>query len=280
MHMQLEDEFGDIISKARIGRGWTSAQLATRMDTSESAIDRIESYRLNPDLDQIDALAEALNLNATKLRAIATGGWTPKQSDPSTELMIIRKVPTSSDTYGSNAYIIACRRTRMAAVVDPGEGAANIDKALMEDSLILSNVLVTHTHSDHIGALTQLLSSHAGVIVSSATIDRDSTMRGVDAPWQPADDGFRIDVGEIVVTAISTPGHTAGSTCYRVEGACFTGDTLFAASIGRPSRMELYQPMLICIRSKLLSLPVETILLPGHGPASTVAQEIEHNPFV
>ena len=277
--MQLEDEIGDIIAKARIGHGWTSAQLAAHVGASEREIDQIESYRLMPNGEQIEKLGAVLELNTSKLLAVAAGEWSPKQIDPSSALVLIEKVPVSKNVYGSNAYIVACRRTNMAAVVDPGDGAANIEQALVDDSLILSNVLVTHTHSDHIGALRQLLAKHTGVIVSSATIDRDSTMRGLDTPWQPADDGFRIDVGEIVVTAISTPGHTAGSTCYSAENACFTGDTIFAASIGRPSRMELYQPMLHSIRTKLLSLPPDTVLLPGHGPTSTVAQEIEHNPF-
>ena len=84
-------------------------------------------------------------------------------------------------------------------------------------------------------------------------------------------------LGKLSVTPLATPGHTQGSTCYAINGACLVGDTLFAGSIGRP--VCDYTRMLAAIRSKVLSLPEDTDLLPGHGPATTVREEIGHNPF-
>ena len=277
--MQLEDEFGDIIAKSRIGNGMNEAQLGAKVGLSLHEMQAIESYRLTPKQDVIDRLSAVLGLNAHKLAAIAEQSWTPKPPDPSNEIMVVRKIPVPYGAYGENAYVLGCLRTRMAGVVDPGGAIEQINDCLTAESLIPSIVLITHSHGDHIDGLKDLLAQHTGVIVASSTLDREAVMRGISTPWQPADDGSRLDVGELKVTPLSTPGHTGGSTCYATNGACFVGDTLFSASIGRPSSALVYPHMLEAIRSKVLSLPGNTALFPGHGPATTVAQETEHNPF-
>lgn len=277
--MQLEDEFGDIVAKARIGNGLSDIGLAAKSGLSERDLQLIESYRLTPDRATIGRISALLSLDAPKLAAIAEGTWTPRIADPSDEVMLISGILVPFGSYSENAYVVACKRTRMAGVIDPGGRVDEINKRLADESLILSNVLITHAHGDHIGGIRELLAGQTGVVVTSSPIDREAVMRGIDARWQPADDGARLDVGELTATALATPGHTVGSTCYAFEGACFVGDTLFAGSIGRPSRAEVYAVMLDAIKCKILALPGATALLPGHGPATTVAQEIEHNPF-
>jgi hydroxyacylglutathione hydrolase len=110
--------------------------------------------------------------------------------------------------------------------------------------------------------------------------------------WRPArrltamgsaDDDHCVAVGALEVNCMVTPGHTPGGFCYRVrlgkQDVCFVGDTLFAGSVGRANPFSLYPQHLESLRRRLLTLPDATVLLPGHGPGTTVAEEREHNPF-
>jgi glyoxylase-like metal-dependent hydrolase (beta-lactamase superfamily II) len=96
-------------------------------------------------------------------------------------------------------------------------------------------------------------------------------------------DGRVIQVGRRTVLCLVTPGHTPGGMCYRVADStqplCFVGDTLFAGSIGRSNPHTLYRTHLVSVRARVLSLASEYRLLPGHGPATTVTEELDHNPF-
>lgn len=275
--MQLEDEFGDIIAKARLGNGLTRAKLADTAQLSERDIAAIESYQLIPDADAIDRLACALGLDAAKLVAIAEGSWAPVPVGVSDGALAVREVHVPFGAYGENAYVFGCASSRQGAVVDPGGAVDEIERQLRANGLDLKMILVTHAHADHTGGLRELVHKHPGVTVACSRYDRESVMRGLDADWNAAEDGSRIALGELTVALLATPGHTAGSMCYMVDGVCFVGDTLFAGSIGRPARD--YRQMLEAIRSKVLSLPEETVLLPGHGPATTVGEEKRHNPF-
>ena len=134
-------------------------------------------------------------------------------------------------------------------------------------------MLTTHAHSDHIDGIRQLASIYKGLRVACHQLERDSVTRDLPVSWEPAKDGVVITLGALTITPLYTPGHTPGATCYCVDGVCFVGDTIFAGSIGRPSGHAVYQQMLAGIRAKVLSLPDETVLLPGHGPATTVGVE-------
>jgi glyoxylase-like metal-dependent hydrolase (beta-lactamase superfamily II) len=96
-------------------------------------------------------------------------------------------------------------------------------------------------------------------------------------------DGLSISVGRRTLHCLTTPGHTAGGICYRLDDAqlpvCFVGDTLFAGSIGRSNPKELYPAHIDSVRNRLLTLSPDYRLLPGHGPATTVEEELDHNPF-
>lgn len=276
--MELEDEFGDIIAKARIGTGLTASQLADQSGLSERDIQDIESYRLTPGSDEIDALAVALGLSAPKLAGIA-GGWTPPPLDPSNEAFRLTTIRVPYGPYAENAYILGCLHTNLAAVVDPGGGVDEITRTLAEQGLRLHCVLVTHGHADHIGGLSMLVKTQPEITVVSSRFDRNAVMAGVNASWEDPEDGGSFALGKLRITALLTPGHTPGSTCYKTPGACFVGDTLFAGSIGRPAGQRVYREMLDAIRFKVLTLPAETALLPGHGPATTVDEEKLHNPF-
>jgi hydroxyacylglutathione hydrolase len=98
-----------------------------------------------------------------------------------------------------------------------------------------------------------------------------------------SDEGQVLHAGDLGLQVMVTPGHTPGGLCYRLvldrREVCFVGDTLFAGSIGRANPFSLYPRHLESVRERLLSLPEATVLLPGHGPATTVVEELQHNPF-
>ena len=95
--------------------------------------------------------------------------------------------------------------------------------------------------------------------------------------------GCTSPIGRLELRCLLTPGHTPGGVCYRVDmpwgPVCFVGDTLFAGSIGRSNPAQLYETHLESVRSQVLSLPPDGVLLPGHGPGTTVGEELDHNPF-
>jgi glyoxylase-like metal-dependent hydrolase (beta-lactamase superfamily II) len=275
--MPLEDEFGDIVAKARIGNGLSATRLADLARVPEREIAEIESYRITPDIDTIKRLASALGLDADKLAATADGSWAPPPVDSSNESMIVRAVHVGYGSYGENAYLVGCRTTGRGAVVDPGGAVDDIERQLRANGVAAEMILITHAHADHTAGLQELSRRHPGVTVVCSALDRAAVMHSVSADWRPAEDGSSIALGKLSVTPLATPGHTQGSTCYAINGACFVGDTLFAGSIGRPTCD--YERMLSAVRSKVLSLPEYTVLLPGHGPATTVREEIGHNPF-
>jgi glyoxylase-like metal-dependent hydrolase (beta-lactamase superfamily II) len=160
-------------------------------------------------------------------------------------------------------------------VIDPGISATDILRRFEELDITCELILITHTHADHIGGIegiaealprVRIAGNHIGAVASPHT------------SWQIPDDEI-IQLGDLEFHALGTPGHTADSLCYAIGGAIFTGDTLFAGSIGRPASSEVYREMLQSIRSKVLSLPDATAIYPGHGPATTVGQEKASNPF-
>lgn len=275
--MPLEDELGDIVAKARAGRNMSARQLAAATGLSEREITEIESYRLKPQDETIQHLADSLGLDARKLADIAHSSWQPRPGAEIPRSFVLTRVLAPFGAYAENAYVIGCAETARSAVVDPGGAVDKIEQHLLTHQLELCLILITHAHADHIGVLRQLAGAHPDVTITCSEVDRGSVMRGVHADWRPAEDGSETALGKLTVTTLATPGHTAGSVCYALDGVCFVGDTLFAGSIGRPTCD--YQAMLDAIRSKILSLPDETVLLPGHGPATTVGEEKAHNPF-
>jgi len=275
--MQLEDEIGDTIAKARAGNGLSIAQLAAAAGLDERDIADMEAYRLTPSEDTAKRLARALGLDEDKVAAFATGSWAPQPATGRFGKLSVWAIHVPFGAYGENAYVAGCPDSSRGAVIDPGGAVSDIERTLHANRLTLDLILITHAHPDHIDGLRELVSLHDGVTVVCSEADREAVMTSIDADWRSAEDGVSFHLGELSVTPLATPGHTAGSTCYVIDGTCFVGDTLFAGSIGRP--MHDYRKMLDAIKSKVLSLPEDTVLLPGHGPATTVGEELRHNPF-
>jgi len=192
-----------------------------------------------------------------------------------------------------NCFILADEKTRDAVVIDPGDDAADILKIIKEKDLKVKFIVNTHGHFDHIGANKAIkeatgaeLLMHEGdapVLASAAQHSRAFGMGPVSSP--PADryvkHGDMITAGEISLKVLHTPGHSPGGICLLEEGMVFTGDALFAGSIGRTDLPggDL-MTLLDSIRTSLMNLPDDTRVFSGHGPASTIGDERRENAFL
>ncbi|GAB6181977.1 MBL fold metallo-hydrolase [Desulfotomaculum defluvii] len=205
--------------------------------------------------------------------------------------MIIETLPVGN--MEANCHIIGCEETRKAIVVDPGEEADRIQARLNKLNLKAEAIVLTHGHVDHIGALGEL-KELTGAKVMIHTQDGEmltnpkknlSAWMGYQMSFQPAErlleDGDTIEVGKITLEVLHTPGHTPGGICLKAGKDLFSGDTLFAQSIGRSDFPGGSHTTLIrSIKNKLLVLPEDTKVYTGHGPATTIGLEKRHNPFL
>ena len=279
--MQLEDDFTDIIKKSRNGQGLSVADLAKKSGVDAGLITELERGRRTPSKEEVEAIATGLGLRLSPLDAIARQIWVPAETAAS--VTQVETIHGDIGGYEVKGYVLYDTEAREAVLIDTGYNAEAVLGFLEDRSLQLKAVCLTHGHSDHAGKLDQLLARWS-VPVYLGEGDRSL------APWLPSkdklhkpDDGRTVPVGRFVVECMLTPGHTPGGMCYRVrtgtDDICFVGDTLFAGSIGRANPFSLYPVHLESVQQRVLKLPDRTILFPGHGPATTVAEEFQHNPF-
>jgi glyoxylase-like metal-dependent hydrolase (beta-lactamase superfamily II) len=277
--MPLEDEFCDILKKARTGQGLSVADVSARAGVSIGDISALERGEQVRDQAAVQVLAEALRLRAEPLAQIALGQWEPMaQHQPEW----IQTVEGSIGGYGVHGYIVHDHGE--AVVIDTAYNAPAMIEALDTRKLRLVGICLTHGHADHAEGIDNLL-EHRDVPVYLGSEDIELLA------WRPRagvlvapEDGHCIRVGRRTIHCLSTPGHTPGGICYLADDAsepvCFVGDTLFAGSIGRSNPSDLYRTHLQSVRNRVLALGADYRLLPGHGPATTVAEERNHNPFV
>ncbi len=193
----------------------------------------------------------------------------------------------------TNCYIVYDSNTRDAMVIDPAWDYKKIDQALNDHQLILRLIFLTHGHADHIGALQELRNyKNVPVYIGAGDKDLISNSRNnlslfmgapieCTSPDHVMQDGEEIRLGSLVFTVLETPGHTPGGISLYGEGVVFSGDTLFRYSVGRTDLYGGSSRILIqSINDKLMTLPKETVVLPGHGPATTVGEELRGNPYL
>lgn len=194
---------------------------------------------------------------------------------------------------GTNCYIAYCEQTRKAVVVDPGGNASEIIAAIKQTNLTVEYIINTHGHADHILANRQIKDATGAPLLIHASdanmLNNDqqnlSAYLGGGLNGCPADqllaEGDIITVGTMSLAVIHTPGHTPGGICLRAGNVLFSGDTLFAASIGRTDFPGgSYRQLIKSIKEKLLILPDEIRVLPGHGPETSIGYERRMNPFI
>ena len=278
MYIQLEDEFGDVVGKARRGQEKSLAQIGELMELAESEIAEIEAYRLTPSEVDIDRLAAALGLDAGKLRASANKSYFPLYpSGRQSEDAVVEVMVLGSD-FLMNGYVVGCRDTRQAAIIDPGFEAERILKTVETLGLDVQMVLLTHGHSDHTGALSEVCQATGAPAYLAAG---DTPLLGGLRTKIEGEitDGQKISVGNLEFEARSTSGHTPDGMTVVHEQFAFVGDALFAGSLGGTTSKAAYDTQLSAVRERIFSLDNRTTLYPGHGPATTVSEERLNNPF-
>lgn len=205
--------------------------------------------------------------------------------------MFIERIPAG--VYAVNCYVFADDKTDQAIVVDPGGDVDKIIEVLENKDLKLNYIILTHGHGDHIGGVEELKEKTAAPIyihkddaymLRDANVNHSTSIVGSKVEIEPdhlLEDGDVLNLGELKLNFIHTPGHTKGGMCIAVENALFTGDTLFANSIGRTDLEGGNQEELIdSIKNKLFVLNEELTVFPGHGPASTLRIEKATNPYI
>ena len=194
----------------------------------------------------------------------------------------------------TNCYIAADSSSKDAIIIDPGDNADAIIETIRTDGLIVRAIVNTHGHADHIAANAAL----------KKQFDCPIMIHELDAPYladpeanlsaligyiepisPPADrllkDGGEITIGQLVFRVIHTPGHTPGGISLLENEVLFSGDTLFADSVGRTDFPGgSHEQLINSIQEKLLVLPDSTLVYPGHGPLTTIGNERQNNPFL
>lgn len=194
---------------------------------------------------------------------------------------------------GVNCYILGDEKTHEAIIIDPGGNARDVLNTLQRTRLKAVAIVNTHAHFDHIIALNEVRATtrapfmlHADEVPVLAAAEASAGMFGMHVT-QPAPpdrvlkDGDEVKAGNLVLRVLHTPGHTPGGICLQYENQVFVGDTLFQGSIGRTDLPGGdYATLMRSIRDKLLPLPDDTVIYPGHGQPTTMGEEKQLNPFV
>lgn len=195
-----------------------------------------------------------------------------------------------------NCTIIADENTREAIVIDPGDNPEEILQRLEKHGLTARQIVCTHTHIDHVGAIHDLqqrcgtpASVHKADVFLFDKLDVQAEWIGMPCPRRGVIDGLLNDGSSISCHGVElgilhTPGHTPGSTSFHFAGKqniLFTGDTLFKQGIGRTDLWGgSYREILDSIQQKLMPFDDDTLVISGHGPSTTIGHERRHNPFL
>lgn len=248
-----------------------AAQAAGLTEAELAALEESGQVSKRPDFAK---LAGAIGLHPARLEAIANG-WLPAEKDLAT-WRELRVLSTAGDGITVNCYLVWDEVSREAALFDTGWDATPALKLLEENQLQLRHLFITHSHPDHIAGVSQVREKFPKVRLHSS-----SKNAPVDQRNRPND---FIHLGSLRITHRDTPGHAEDGVTYVVgtwpEDAphvAIVGDAIFAGSMGRGNQSwDLARQK---VRNQILTLPPETLICPGHGPLTTVAEEKEHNPF-
>ncbi|MGJ8638034.1 MAG: MBL fold metallo-hydrolase [Opitutaceae bacterium] len=273
MIIRIEDDFEDVLSKAIAGLGIELRELAASSGVDPSAIESLLSGVFNE--PAIKAIAPVLFLNAEKLCAMARSKWQP----PALNCEGVRLFNTPFPVPGYqemtvNNYIVWDRQSREGCIFDTGADPFELLNFIKENQLTIRALFLTHTHRDHVAAYERILDSLDVGVVYAPELE----------PFNSAETIVHqsvVAIGTLSIEARLTNGHSVGGTSYIISGLekplAVVGDSLFCLSMGKAP--GAYSLALKNNREQILTLPSETILCPGHGPLTTVATELDRNPF-
>jgi len=195
-----------------------------------------------------------------------------------------------------NCTILGDETAREAIVIDPGDDPDEILLRLQKHGLTLKQIVCTHTHIDHVGAIYELqersgtpASIHKADLILFDNLDMQAQFIGMHAPKRGAidhylQDGEAVSCSGVEIGVLHTPGHTPGSSTFHLHGdrnILFTGDTLFQQSIGRTDLWGgSYPDIITSINKKLMSFDDDTLVIAGHGASTTIGHERRYNPFL
>jgi hydroxyacylglutathione hydrolase len=267
MNIPLEDNFTDVISKAQRGLEISDSELAEQAGLDAAAIRKLRGG--NFDEPVVVRIAPVLDLNAQALADLAQNKYRPDVDE-------IEGLATFNTTYHDmtvNAFLIWDLKSREAIAFDTGADCHPMIDRVKKEKLTVKLVLLTHAHPDHIADVTRLKKETGAPVYIS---EREPTSgAGTIA------DGHQFNVGALKVKAFLTWGHSPGGMTFFVTGlarpVAVVGDSIFAGSMGGGN--VSYQDAVKNNVEKILTLPDETIICPGHGPLTTVGEEKKHNPF-
>jgi hydroxyacylglutathione hydrolase len=194
-----------------------------------------------------------------------------------------------------NCSVIGDEASREAIVIDPGDDIQDVLALVRKHQLQVKQIVITHAHIDHVGGAMKLRAATGAPILLNQNDYALLKMLDVQAAWigvatperveidQNLADADTVKAGSLAAQVLHTPGHTEGSVClyFPVEKKLIAGDTLFAGSIGRTDLPGgSYEKILHSLHQRVLALPDETVVIPGHGPVTSIGEERESNPFL
>lgn len=272
--MNLEDHLGDIIRKAR---GMSSvaavaaAQAAGLTEVEFATLENAGTFSNRPDFA---SLANAIGLNATKLERIANG-WLPAKKD-SSAWQHFKMFTSAGDGMTVNCYLVWDEASREAALFDTGFDGKTILNTLVAERLQLRHIFITHSHYDHVHALDDIRTAQPDASLHTSSKNAPNKQRNLP--------GEVVSVGGLRIAHRETPGHAVDGVTYVISqwpnhapDVAIVGDAIFAGSMGRGN--DGWEFSKRKVREEILTLPPDTLLCPGHGPLTTVAEELENNPF-
>ena len=194
-----------------------------------------------------------------------------------------------------NCSIVGDETTHAAMVIDPGDDIEDVLAIVRKHNLQVKQIIITHAHIDHVGGAMKLRAATGAPILLNQNdyallkmLDVQATWIGMAAPGEVEIDhsvtsGESVSAGSLHGDVLHTPGHTEGSIClyFAAEKKLIAGDTLFAGSIGRTDLPGgSFEKIIRSLHGTVLALPDETVVVPGHGPLTTIGEERESNPFL
>jgi glyoxylase-like metal-dependent hydrolase (beta-lactamase superfamily II) len=268
LRIPLEDNFDDVIKKAQRGLRLADAELARRAGISPAALRALKGGAFEEEAAR--AVAPVLRLGADQLAVLGRKAWYPESVMPPRGFAMFN-TPFGDMTV--NSYLVWDPRTHLAAAFDTGATCEPMLGAIGAEKLTVRYLFLTHTHEDHVAAAASLVTATRAEIYSS---EREPFPGGKTFRENQT---FHLD--GLAIKTLLTSGHSPGQTTFLVTGLAWPlaicGDSMFASSMG--GGLVSYEDQYRNNVEKIFTLPRDTVIAPGHGPLTTLAQEKQHNPF-